>query len=447
MFLKIKNLLLLLKSKSSFFKENIWVIFTEYLWLFGVFIISLLYNRYYGTASLGVFSYGTAVSQIAILGLGSAFSNLIMRDVGTNSKLNKVYLKKVLQIRSFIIFLTLLIVSAIQFLLFPLTVHDQFIFIILLIIAKGLDALCDTFYMIFLSVKMYKKYSTIKILHAVSAILFVAVSCVLKYSITVTYLAILCSSLLFFILNILYYNRHKNEINNIENPVVKGDFILKTPETISFRYLAKESWSLLLSVVFFQIGSRVNTLIIFGIIGSVSLGVYSSSYMLITCFTAAAPIMGVVMFPVLNKNFLEDPIKLSRFILKIIPLVFILGIMVTIVSYFSIPIAIKLMKNMPDYANSIFAIMILVIPFNYIIGVINSIFIIIKKQSIGMIVTFVMLVVNMALVYFGAVYYQIKGVAVASVIGSFFQVVLFILVYLVVNKKFIRQNRHSLENI
>ena len=88
-----------------------------------------------------MFSYGTAVSQIAILGLGSAFSNLIMRDVGTSSKLNRVYLTKVLQIRSFIIFLTLIIVSAIQFLLFPLTVHDQFIFIILLIFAKGLDAL------------------------------------------------------------------------------------------------------------------------------------------------------------------------------------------------------------------------------------------------------------------------------------------------------------------
>ena len=290
--------------------------------------------------------------------------------------------------------------------------------------------------MIFLSVKMYKKYSTIKILHAVSAIVFVAVSCFLKYSILVTYLAILSSSFLFFIINIFYYYRHKNEINNIENPVIKADFILKTPETISFRYLAKESWSLLL-----------NTLIIFGLIGSVSLGVYSSSYMLITCFTAAAPIMGVVMFPVLNKNFLEDPIKLSRFVLKIIPLIFFLGIMATIVSYFSIPIAIKLMKNMPDYAYSIFAIMILVIPFNYIIGVINSIFIIIKKQSIGMIVTFVMLVVNMALVYFGALYYQIKGVAVASVIGSFFQVVLFISVYLVVNKKFIGQNRNSLKNI
>ena len=202
MFLKIRNLLILLKSKSSFFKENIWVIFTEYLWLFSIFIISLLYNRYYGTASLGVFSYGTAVSQIAILGLGSAFSNLIMRDVGTNSKLNKVYLKKVLQIRGSIIVITLLVVSAIQFLIFRLTDNNQFAFIIVLIIAKGLDALCDTFYMIFLSLKMYKKYSLIKILHAVSAILFVSLSCYLKYSITVTYLAILSSSLLFFILNI-----------------------------------------------------------------------------------------------------------------------------------------------------------------------------------------------------------------------------------------------------
>lgn len=441
MFLKVNTLYQLLKSKSSFFKENIWVIFTEYLWLFGIFIISLLYNRYYGTAALGVFSYGIAVSQIAILGLGSAFSNLIMRDVGTNSKLNKVYLKKVLQIRGSIILFTLLIVVGIQYIIFPLTDNDHFIFILILIIAKGLDALCDTFYMVYLSLKLYKKYSFVKILHALSAILFVAISCVLEYSVTVTYLVILFSSFLFFVVNIFFFIRYKDEINNIENPIVINNSIIKTPESITFGYLAKESWSLLLSVVFFQIGSRVNTLIIFGIIGSISLGVYSSASMLITCFTAAAPFMGIVLFPVLNRSFLENPNKLSKFILKIIPLIFFVGIAATGVCYFSIPLAIKLMKNMPEYASAIFAIMIWVIPFNYIIGVINSIFIIIKKQSIGMVVTFMILVVNMALIYFGATFYQLKGVAIASVIGSFFQVGLFILVYLFVNRKFIVNNK------
>ncbi len=437
MFLKVKNLCQLLKSKSSFFKENIWVIFTEYLWLFGIFIVSLLYNRYYGTAALGVFSYGLAVSQIAILGLGSAFSNLIMRDVGTNNKLTKVYLKKVLQIRGSIIFLTLLIVTGIQYTIFPLTDSEHFIFILILILSKGLDALCDTFYMVYLSLKMYKKYSFVKILHTISAILFVAISCVLEYSVTVTYWVILFSSFLFYLVNIFFFIKYKDEINNIENPIVINNSIEKTPESITFRYLARESWSLLLSVVFFQIGSRVNTLIIFGIIGSISLGVYSSGSMLITCFTAAAPFMGIVLFPVLNRNFLEDPSKLSKFILKIIPLIFFVGIGATVVCYFTIPLAIKLMKNMPDYAKAIFAIMIWVIPFNYVIGIINSIFIIIKKQSLGMIVTFVIMLVNMILVYFGAVFYQIHGVAVASVIGSFFQVALFIIVYLFVNRKYI----------
>jgi len=441
MFLKIRKILLSLKSKSTFIKESIWVIFTEYLWLFGVFVISLLYNRYYGTASLGIFSYGTAVSQLAILGLGSAFSNLIMRDVGINSKLNKAYLVKVLQIRSFIIFLTLIIVVTIQFVIYPLTDNRQFIFIIILIIAKGLDSLCDTFYMILLSLKMYKKYSPIKILHALSAILFVSISCFLKYSITVTYFAILCSSFLFFIINIFYFNIYKNEINTIKIPDLKSDFVIKTSEDITFRYLAKESWSLLLSAIFFQIGSRINILIIFGIIGSVSLGVYTSGSILITCFTAAAPFMGIVIFPVLNKKFVENPTKLSRFIVGIIPAIFIVGIMVTVVCYLSIPFAIKLMKNLPAYASYIFAIMILVIPFNYVIGVINSLFIVIKKQSIGMVVTFVILVVNIALFYFGALFYQIKGVAIASVISSFFQVASYILVYLIVSRKYINRTR------
>ena len=270
MVLKAKNLLSLLKSKSSFFKENIWVIFTEYLWLFGVFIISVLCSRFYGADALGVFSYGTAISQIVILGLGSAFSNLIMRDVGTNSKLNEVYLKKVLQIRGAILFFTLFIVVVIQYAFFSVTNTENLVFILILIIAKGLDALCDTFYMVYLSLKIFKKYSYLKILHTVTTILFVTFSCLLHYPILITYLVMLLSSLFFLVFNIYFFIRQRNEMNNIESPMVNSNFKIKTPDIITFRYLAKEIWPLLLSAVFFQVGTRINTLIIFGFMGSIS---------------------------------------------------------------------------------------------------------------------------------------------------------------------------------
>lgn len=435
MILKAKNLLSLLKSKSSFFKENIWVIFTEYLWLFGVFIISVLYSRFYGADALGVFSYGTAISQIVILGLGSAFSNLIMRDVGTNSKLNEVYLKKVLQIRGVILLFTLFIVVVIQYAFFSVTNTENLVFILILIIAKGLDALCDTFYMVYLSLKIFKKYSYLKILHTVTTILFVTLSCLLHYPILITYLVMLLSSLFFLVFNIYFFIRQRNEMNNIESPMVNSNFKIKTPDTITFRYLAKEIWPLLLSAVFFQVGTRINTLIIFGFMGSISVGVYSSGLMLITCFTAAAPFMGIVLFPVLNRTFLENPDKLSKLILKAIPIIFMIGIAVMFVCYLSIPIAIKLMKNLPEYAVTIFTIMIWVIPFNYVIGIINSLFIIIQKQKAGMVVTFVVMVVNIILMYTGVLYFQMDGVAIAFVASSIFQVALYVIVYFYLNNR------------
>jgi O-antigen/teichoic acid export membrane protein len=224
-------------------------------------------------------------------------------------------------------------------------------------------------------------------------------------------------------------------MNVIESPEVNSTFKIKTPATITFRYLAKEIWPLLLSVVFFQVGSRVNTLIIFGLMGSISVGVYSSGLMLITCFTAAAPFMGIVLFPILNRTFLENPYKLSKFILKIIPIIFLVGTAVMFVCYFSIPVAITIMKNMPDYAAAIFTIMIWVIPFNYVIGIINSVFIIIQKQKTGMVVTFIIMAVNMVLIYLGALFFEIKGVAIASVAGSIFQVVLFVSIYFYLDNK------------
>ena len=59
-----------------------------------------------------------------------------------------------------------------------------------------------------------------------------------------------------------------------------------------------------------------------------------------------------------------------------------------------------------------------------------------------MIVTFVVLVVNIALFYFGALFYQLKGVAIASVISSFFQVAIYIAVYLIVSRKYINRVRN-----
>ena len=48
---------------------------------------------------------------------------------------------------------------------------------------------------------------------------------------------------------------------------------------------------------------------------------------------------------------------------------------------------------------------------------------------------------HIALFYFGALFYQIKGVAIASIISSFFQVASYIVVYLIVSRKYINRTR------
>jgi O-antigen/teichoic acid export membrane protein len=93
------------------------------------------------------------------------------------------------------------------------------------------------------------------------------------------------------------------------------------------------------------------------------------------------------------------------------------------------------MKNLPEYAVTIFTIMIWVIPFNYVIGIINSLFIIIQKQKAGMVVTFVVMVVNIILMYTGVLYFQMDGVAIAFVASSIFQVALYVIVYFYLNNR------------
>ena len=61
----LEKLSLLIKiSNRSFLTEAFLVSFTEYLMLGAIFIVNIILNKTYGTASLGEFNVGYSLSQI-----------------------------------------------------------------------------------------------------------------------------------------------------------------------------------------------------------------------------------------------------------------------------------------------------------------------------------------------------------------------------------------------
>ena len=64
--------------------------------------------------------------------------------------------------------------------------------------------------------------------------------------------------------------------------------------------------------------SRSSILIIFILLGAVSVGVYSSALMTITVFSATSAPLGIVLFPKLNLKFLEEPQALIKLMRKLL---------------------------------------------------------------------------------------------------------------------------------
>ncbi len=395
----------------KFLKESFLVSVTEYLMLGTVFVINILLSRYYDLIALGTFSFCYAISQIAVLGLGSGLSLILRRELSLEPERFNPYIKVVLKLRFFLLTGILLLLLPIVFGL-KSNQENILLYLAILILSKGFDSFSETYYTSYQSIQLYKTYTFIKSSNAIVSLLAVTAACFWKMDALFIYLGLLLVSAVFFCINVVAsknlipfsIDTQKNTLTGVE------------------KYFIKESWPLMMNAIFFQIGSRIPVVVVFAFMGKYAAGLFSVGLTLVTIFTASASAIGVVLFPTLNNIYHETSERFWPFIKKTSVYILLVGTSIYGLFIILFPYIKQIFGKIPNDADAVFFMMGAAIPFVFLLGVFGNIFTIIHQQKKGMWVAFTVVLVNLLLLILFLHYFGEKGFAIAYSVGSGFQI-------------------------
>ena len=376
--------------------EGVLVSIGDYLSYGVLFIITLLINRYYGTAQLGTFTLAVTISQIAILPLSSGFSGILRREVATTPALSSKYVTAVLQLRSIIILSMLVLIT-----IYTLSALQN-TFVLLMFVSKGLDNLCETFYTAFQASNKILRCTILKCINAM--LLFVTVFGCMHNLLGIEYIYYTHVGISLLMLCVCAIDYIK-----IENPTYSIDKEVR-------KYLLVETWPLLFNAIFFQVGARLSVIILAWYVSVQDLGTYSAAINIVSSITMVTNSIGVVLFAYFSRLFIEKPLQFVSTVNKITSYFLISGILLSGILYLLSPFVLKLYGKLPENATWVLQLLALAMTALFAHAPLGSIFTIMRFQKQGMVYAGIMVCLNLSLFFFGTKFFGLLGACMAYII-------------------------------
>ncbi|MCA1638743.1 MAG: polysaccharide biosynthesis C-terminal domain-containing protein, partial [Acidobacteria bacterium] len=180
---------------------------------------------------------------------------------------------------------------------------------------------------------------------------------------------------------------------------------------------------LIINALVFQLGLRLNSILIFDSIGEKNLGIFSIVVITIGMFTGVSNALALVFFGRLSRIFVDQPQAFLKRLHQTLGLFLIIGVSFFILYLLLIPVIEYLFGLTIDH--QLYQIMSSAIPFMFIVSSLGSIFTIIKKQKLGMYLSVVVLFFNLLAYYLFIERYGLIGAGYAFLITFIFQSVIF----------------------
>lgn len=396
-------------------KEGVVVSVTEYAMLGSFVMINILVNHYYGTEAVGMYALSYSIAQVGILGIGSVFSMLMRRDLSLDEYGVRPYVSKVQILRTGNLVMVLLL-AAIAIFFFYAPLRANLGLVLMMVCAKGLDAMSETYYTAYQTLERLGEYSGLKLLNAAALIGVSVFVCVKRYDIEYLYLGqVGCSLLLLAINYFLWHRPRKTEGGKSAN---RGP---------SYRFLLIESFPLMINALIFQLGTRASNIIVFDRLGEKDLGTFSIVVIMIGVFAGVANTLAIVFFGRLSRSFVNDPQNFNKRLHQTIALFFALGVAFFLLFLLFIPVIERLFGLTFD--TGLYRVMSAAIPFMFVVSCLGSIFTIIRKQKTGMYLSVIVMAVNLAGYYFLSQIFGLTGAAYAFLVTAVFQCVAIYLVF------------------
>lgn len=382
-------------------------------------LASFVINHKYGISSVGEYALLLAVSQIVIVGVSMPFSSLIRRDLSLlGFKEAGSYIFNVNYFRMANTIITI-VVAILIMPFFSASIAGIKLFLILMLLYKGLDMLNDTYFVTYQSLTKYRTYAALKISYAVLILASLAVIYISNLPIEFFYYSQVGIALLFFLFNSYMFRHNKMHY--------RGETVKKGINTIARINLLKEAWPMIINSLVSQASAKLNAIIIFHFIGAGDLGVFSVLLMFSNIFAGVGNSIGIVVISNFTILIEKSVTRFRIFFRKSLFLFFSVGIGMALLYAIFLPFLIKFYKfEMPGllWLNIFIGS---AIPFLFTTSCISNIFLILKKQIAGMYVSVVVLIINIVL-YIGLSYtYNLKGAAYAYFIMALFQLCLILI--------------------
>jgi O-antigen/teichoic acid export membrane protein len=380
-------------------------------------LASFVINDKYGIEAVGTYALVLAIAQIVIVGVSMPFSSLLRRDLALHG------FKEAGNYTTFVNYfrLTITVISiALALLMFPFfgnaMTHVR-LFLLLMLLTKGLEMLNDTYFVAYQSVAKYRTYAILKISYAALIWASLAVMYFGDFPLPVFYYTQVAIATAFLLVNVYLFRCFRlQDLKRLGAPLHSH---ITQP-----RQLIKEAWPMIVNSLVYQGGAKFNAFIIFHFIGAGDLGVFSVLLMFSNIFAGVGNAIGIVVISNFTLLLQSSVVKFRLFFTKSLVVFFAIGVLMALLYSIALPFLIQF-YHFEQY--NLFWLNVFIgsaIPLLFTTSCIGNIFLVLNKQIVGMWVGIVVLFVNV-IAYVGLLHsFQLQGAGYAYFVIALLQLAL-----------------------
>lgn len=385
----------------SFVKNSLIVTLPEYISVGVLFSIVALISRNFSVEVVGEYSFAYICGQIVASILGGSTLNVMRRDFTLSDEIKRQYLLSIYFYR-LVFFLITILLALVAYLLQGLN-----LVIFLMLFARLVDALSDTYYYSLMSENRFNRYSIIKSSQYTTLLFFIYTGCHLHYSLTLLCTIFLFNSLIFASLNfILIWWDDSYE----QKVYLQADYL---------KDLLKRTIPLFFSSSIYILSSRANILVVKNWCSPTEFGLFSLVINVMTIFTIFINALSSLLLNHQINSYKTSLKSLYQFTYKITLLLLPFGLLSTLFLYFSADYITLIFKSHREFTHYVQWASLALIPFVLQIPV-NYMFTILDKNKLALIFSIIMLVCAVIIYIVGTYWYALDGAIIAFIAYSAF---------------------------
>ena len=403
-----------LKERQGFiryFKNTSWMMAEQFLRIIAGLIVGIWVARFLGPEQFGLFSYALAFTSIfggiAKLGL----DGIMARELVNYPEKRDIYLGTAFWLKVIGAFIAI----GLMVIIVPFTGNDSQINLYIFIIAAGL------IFQSFEVVQFYFQSQVMAKIVSICKVIQLAFSSIIKI-----YLVFTEAELIYFVLVTVFDAFTLSVSYFIAYKLKKHSTFYKFFDFRIAKELLKDSWPLIISIIFVMIYMRIDQIMIKEMLGEYEVGIYSAALRFSEAFYFIPVLITNSLFPaILNAKKQSEDIYKQRLLRLYTFLMWLAIIIALLISYLSESIVLLLLGANFQEAGQVLMIHVWATLFIFI-GVASAKYLIAEEMTIlSLKRTIIGAVINVVLNYYLIQLYGVSGAAMATVLSLFVANLLF----------------------